>query len=46
MDIAGLLPADRNVEGVVEMMLDAVTSGFGRLLLYAVTEVVGPVSAS
>jgi hypothetical protein len=23
MDIAGAIPADRNVEGVVEMMLDA-----------------------
>src|SRR5688572_21739619 len=23
MDVAGLVPADRNVEGVVEMMLDA-----------------------
>src|ERR1700743_1338422 len=23
MDIAGLIPADRNVEGIVEMMLDA-----------------------
>ena len=26
MDIAGLVPADRNVEGVVEMMLDATTN--------------------
>jgi Fic family protein len=26
MDIGGLLPADRNVEGIVEMMLDAVQS--------------------
>jgi hypothetical protein len=25
MDVGGLVPADRNVEGVVEMMLDATT---------------------
>ncbi len=31
MDIAGLVPADRDVEGVVEMMLDA-TQGFDRPL--------------
>jgi Fic family protein len=26
MDIAGLVPADRNVEGIVEMMLDATSN--------------------
>ncbi|MBI3500222.1 MAG: Fic family protein [Bacteroidetes bacterium] len=31
MDIAGLVPADRNVEGVVEMMLDA-TQNYNRKL--------------
>jgi len=31
MDIAGLVPADRNVEGVVEMMLDA-TQNYGLTL--------------
>ena len=31
MDIAGLVPADRNVEGVVEMMLDA-TGNYGQAL--------------
>ncbi|WP_292533471.1 Fic family protein, partial [Methylocystis sp.] len=31
MDIAGLVPADRNVEGVVEMMLDA-TQNYAALL--------------
>jgi Fic family protein len=31
MDVAGLVPADRNVEGVVEMMLDA-TSGHAQPL--------------
>ena len=31
MDIAGTIPADRHVEGVVEMMLDA-TQGFGKPL--------------
>lgn len=31
MDIAGTVPADRNVEGVVEMMLDA-TQNFGKPL--------------
>ena len=31
MDIAGAVPADRDVEGVVEMMLDA-TQNFGKLL--------------
>lgn len=31
MDVAGLVPADRNVEGVVEMMLDA-TQNFDRPL--------------
>lgn len=31
MDIAGIVPADRNVEGVVEMMLDA-TQNYGRTL--------------
>ena len=32
MDIAGLVPADRNVEGVVEMMLDA-TENYDRPLM-------------
>lgn len=31
MDIAGLVPADRHVEGIVEMMLDA-TQQYGQLL--------------
>lgn len=31
MDIAGLVPADRNVDGVVEMMLDA-TGNYGQAL--------------
>lgn len=31
MDVGGLVPADRNVEGVVEMMLDA-TQNYARLL--------------
>jgi Fic family protein len=31
MDIAGVIPADRNVEGVVEMMLDA-TQNYGQKL--------------
>lgn len=31
MDVAGLVPAERNVEGVVEMMLDA-TQNYGRPL--------------
>ncbi len=31
MDVSGLVPADRNVEGVVEMMLDA-TSNYGQSL--------------
>jgi Fic family protein len=31
MDIAGLVPADRNVEGVVEMMLDATQNYHGQL---------------
>ncbi len=31
MDVGGLVPADRNVEGVVEMMLDA-TSNYSRIL--------------
>ena len=31
MDVGGLLPADRNVDGVVEMMLDA-TSNYGQPL--------------
>lgn len=34
MDIAGLIPADRDVEGVVEMMLDA-TQGYTRSLTKA-----------
>jgi Fic family protein len=31
MDVAGLIPADRNVEGIVEMMLDA-TTGYAKPL--------------
>lgn len=31
MDISGLIPADRNVEGIVEMMLDATQNSKERL---------------